>query len=307
MTQQPCTVIGLGELLWDVFPDGKRPGGAPANVAYQAQQLGCRGVVCSRVGSDESGEELLTFLQQKGLPTQTIQRDPIHATGRVTVSFNERQQPEYVIHEDVAWDYLEFTDQLQATMQQADAVCFGTLAQRSPTSRNTILQAVESTSNECLRVYDVNIRQHYYEAEWIERSLRLASVLKLNDEEVDLLAGVLGLPLNPPDFAKQLIARFGVQLVCVTRGAKGCLLVTDREITIDIPGRPVAVADTVGAGDAFTAGLIYARLARWSTEQSGEFANRVGGIVASHHGAMPAAKAELAKLVESFTSQEHNP
>lgn len=289
-------VIGLGELLWDVFPDGKRPGGAPANVAYQAQQLGCQGVVASRVGTDKLGDEIFEFLKAKGLRTLAIQRDQSAPTGRVTVSFNQENQPEYVIHENVAWDKIEFTHNLQQVMERADAVCFGTLAQRDPDSRQAIVQAVQATSKKCLRVYDVNIRQEYYDVNWIRESLMLASIVKMNDEEVELLAPQLSLPVDEKEFSPALIEKFDLKIVCITRGSKGCLL-TSKEESIAIPGEPVQVADTVGAGDAFTAGLIYSQLSGKSLKESGEIANKIGGLVASHHGAMPELKDELNRLV----------
>ena len=289
-------VIGLGELLWDIFPDGKRPGGAPANVAYQAQQLGCQGVVASRVGIDERGDEVIEFLESKGLRTLAIQRDELAPTGRVTVSFNDQNQPEYIIHENVAWDKLEFTDDLQQVMERANAVCFGTLAQRSEVSRRAVMQAVEATSENCLRVYDVNIRQNYYDVSWIQQSLKLASIVKMNDEEVELLAPQLKLPTDEKEFSITLIKKFDLKLVCITRGSKGCRL-TSKEESITIPGEPVQVADTVGAGDAFTAGLIYSQLSGKSLKESGEIANKIGGLVASHHGAMPELKDEFTRLI----------
>ncbi|MBT5019927.1 MAG: carbohydrate kinase [Planctomicrobium sp.] len=289
-------VIGLGELLWDIFPDGKRPGGAPANVAYQAQQLGCQGVVASRVGIDELGDEVIEFLESKGLRILAIQRDELAPTGRVTVSFNDQNQPEYIIHENVAWDKLEFTDDLQQVMERANAVCFGTLAQRSEVSRRAVMQAVEATSENCLRVYDVNIRQNYYDVSWIQQSLKLASIVKMNDEEVELLAPQLKLPTDEKEFSITLIKKFDLKLVCITRGSKGCRL-TSKEESITIPGEPVQVADTVGAGDAFTAGLIYSQLSGKSLKESGEIANKIGGLVASHHGAMPELKDEFTRLI----------
>ncbi len=293
-TNQPI-VVGLGELLWDVFPDGKRPGGAPANVAFQAQQLGCCGLVASRIGQDNLGNELIGFLQSKNLQTSVIQRDETAPTGRVTVSINAENQPEYIIHEDVAWDNLEFTAELETVMQKAAAVCFGTLAQRCATSRETIYKAVAATPEKCLRVYDINIRQDYYDIAWIESSLNLATILKLNDDEVDLLASMLKLPANHTQFAEALIDKYDLNLVCITRGANGCLVVS-LDDSIDVPGEPIEVADTVGAGDAFTAGLIFSQLSGRSLEASAFFANKIGGIVASHHGAMPDLIDEFAKL-----------
>ena len=289
-------VIGLGEVLWDVFPDGKRPGGAPANFAFQANQLGCNGVVVSRVGRDELGTELVDFLTSKGLRTSAIQLDDEFPTGKVTVSFNEKNQPEYVIHEDVAWDRLEFNDKLKSVVEMADAICFGSLAQRTETSRKAIQQAVASTSYECLRVFDVNIRQDYYDLETIENSLKLANVLKLNDEEVHLLAPKMNRPTDEREFSQSLVDDKIVDVVCVTRGSKGCLLTDDSQV-VEVKGSPVEVADTVGAGDAFTAGLTFSLLSKRSLKECGEFANRIGGLVASHQGAMPELRDEFAKLI----------
>ncbi len=291
----PPIVVGLGELLWDVFPDGKRPGGAPANVAFQAQQLGCCGLVASRVGKDDLGDELVEFLQSKDLQTSLIQRDETAPTGRVTVSINTENQPEYIIHEDVAWNKLDFNADLEAVMQKAAAVCFGTLAQRCSTSRETIHKAVAATSKECLLVYDINIRQEYYDITCIEASLNLATILKLNDEEVDLLTAMLNLPTDHTQFTKALIEKYDLNLVCITRGANGCLVVSSED-SFDTPGEPIEVADTVGAGDAFTAGLIFSQLSGKNLEESGRFANKIGGIVASHHGAMPDLIVEFRKL-----------
>lgn len=293
------SVVGLGELLWDVFPDGKRPGGAPANVAYEAQQLGCQGVVASRVGDDDLGREILEFLAGKGLMVSEIQIDPEAPTGRVTVSFNAQHQPEYIIHEGVAWDFLECTSDWEQLLQQADAVCFGTLAQRSERSREAIHAAVQSTSAAALRVYDVNFRQNYFDRNWVERSLHLANVVKLNDEEVLAVSRMFSLPEAEAAFAQALLSQFGLNLVCITRGAKGCLVV-DQQQSIEVPGEPITVADTVGAGDAFTAGLIFALLRGTELQLAAQFANRIGGIVASHPGAMPPVQADFALLIQQM-------
>jgi len=292
-------VIGLGELLWDVFPDGRRTGGAPANFAFQAGQLGCRGVLATRIGTDASGDDLLSALTEKDLDLSVVQRDADHATGWVSVTLHDGH-PQYVIHENVAWDLLELTPELSAVMQNADAVCFGTLAQRHPTARNAIQAAVRLTPPHCLRVYDVNLRQKYYDAEWISDSLQLATFVKLNDEEQPLLSELLGLPVDPLEFARTLIGKYNVSLVCLTRGAKGCLVVTADEVH-DVPGKAVKVADTVGAGDAFTAGFVYAQLRKWPAGISAEFANKVGAMVAARTGGMPDLKREFSQLIEQYT------
>ena len=293
-------VIGLGELLWDCFGDERRPGGAPANVAFQANQLGCQGTVVSRVGQDALGTELLDFLKQQQLSTEYIQIDETSPTGTVTVEFTDANDPQYTIHEQVAWDHLEFKDILAALMKQTRAVCFGTLAQREETSRESIHQCLAATGLDCLVVYDINLRQHYYDRSWIERSLSAAKVVKLNQEEVDILSGLLNVTLGGLEqFADHLQQAYGVEAVCITRGAEGCLIYASDQ-HYDIPGTPVEVADAVGAGDAFTAALISRRLLGWPWEQAALFANRVGGLVASHPGAMPVLRAEFEQLSQEI-------
>jgi len=289
VSEQP-TIIGLGEVLWDVFPDGKHPGGAPANFSFHANQLGARGLPASRIGRDALGDELVALLEGKGLETSLIQRDAQHPTGRVTVTL-EGGQPSYIIHEDVAWDFLECDEVWKSEMRRAAAICFGTLAQRSQKSRAAIHDSLAAASQETLIVYDVNLRQNFYDREWVERSLHSAKVVKLNDDELLTLTRLLEIEAAsdeeaPGIFTRALIDRFGVDMVCITRGAKGCLLQNANE-TVDVPGQSVQVADTVGAGDSFTAALIVSLLKGWSLERAGKFANRYGGLVASRTGGMP--------------------
>jgi fructokinase len=293
------TVVGLGELLWDVFPDGRRPGGAPANVAFQANQLGCRGLIATRIGNDPDGDALLRELEEFGLDLSAVQRDPEHPTGTVTVTLQDGH-PEYVIHENVAWDFLMLDESLTRAIQQCDAVCFGTLAQRHPVARETIHRALALAGAGAMRIYDVNLRQSYYEVEFIEASLRLASHVKLNDEEVQLLAPLLKLPCDEVEFGRGLLECYGPAVVCITRGARGCMVLSRSEIH-HVPGRAVKVADTVGAGDAFTAGLICSQLRGWPLALCAEFANRVGAMVASRAGAMPRLQREFAQLIEQYS------
>jgi fructokinase len=289
-------VIGLGELLWDVFADSRRPGGAPANVAFQAQQLGCRGLVASCVGEDEPGDELRAYLGDRGLETGLVQRDADHPTGRVTVDISDPHHPRYTIHEDVAWDFLEPEENLMSAARKASAICFGTLAQRSPVSRETIHAVLDAAGPDCLIVFDVNLRQQWYDRERIERSLRQAGIVKLNHEEASALSQMFG--FGAQDYraiAAALQDRFNVDLVCVTRAEKGCLLV-NRDGVADVPGRRVDVVDAVGAGDAFTAALIVTQLEGWPLQSAAEFANHVGGLVATRRGAMPELRDEYERL-----------
>ena len=299
-TNAPPAVIGLGELLWDEFPDGaggttRRPGGAPANVAFQCHQLGLTGRVASRVGDDEAGRELTAFLADKGLPTDLIQTDPTLPTGRVTVTHGAGG-PEYVIHEPVAWDALDATADLHAAIAGAAALCFGTLAQRGLAGRTAIRSAVAGRPQSVRAVFDVNLRQEFYTADLLRESLKLANVLKLNDAEVPVVGGLLGLPVEPGAFLGAAVDRWRLDAACVTRGADGCLIRTAGGEPVAAPSDPVAVADTVGAGDAFTAGLIFALLRGADAEKCGRFANAVGGLVASRDGAMPELRAEFAEL-----------
>lgn len=288
-------VIGLGELLWDCFPDGRRPGGAPANFAFHASQFGAEGLVASRVGADADGGELRAVLKANGLSTRLVQVDAAHPTGRVTVEL-EDGEPRYQIHEEVAWDYLAPEAELLDAMSLAAAVCFGTLAQRSPVSRATIHDCLAATGDRTLIVYDVNLRQDWFSRDWVERSLHSADVVKLNDHEWGQLNRLLDLEATGvEDFARISQERFGLGLVCITRGAKGCLLFSEDE-SVESPAEPVTVADAVGAGDAFTAALIVGLLAGASLEEIGTYANRVGGLVASRHGGMPRIADDLPDL-----------
>ncbi len=303
MSDRPL-IIGLGEVLWDCFPTERRPGGAPANVAFQANQLGGLGIICSRVGQDPFGEELVAFLEAQGLQARHLQFDPVHPTGTVSVALSAEGEPSYTIHEGVAWDFLEFSPDWQALMSAASAVCFGTLAQRTPAGCETVRQCLRATHPETLRVFDVNLRQRFYSREVVEESLALCNVLKINSGELETIRELLGIDADDPlDVSRRLIAERGVELVCVTRGEAGCRLISARE-DLCVASRPVRVVDAVGAGDAFTAGLIVGLLSGWPLSIAGEFANRVGGLVAASSGAMPRLEAEFEVLRGEFAAHE---
>ena len=302
-------VAGLGEVLWDCYPDSRKPGGATSNVAFHASQLGCEGFVISRVGDDSDGREIVDFLQRQGLSTVAVQTDFEKPTGTVTVDVSDSGHPSFVIHEDVAWDRLEFDRPLADLAGTLDAVCFGSLAQRSPGSRDAILQCLYETPDDCLIVYDVNIRQQFYDRIGVERSLQAANILKLSLDEVALLNSLLDLGIDVSsgsverEFALQIREQFEVELVCITRAERGCFVASENE-AIDLPGIAVELADAVGAGDAFTAALIVSQLEGWPLESAAGFANRVGTLVASHPGAMPILKDEYQKLKSEFSQSE---
>ena len=286
-------VVGLGEVLWDELPGGRRLGGAPANFAFMAVQLGDRGIVASRVGADDSGREALRLLSERGLDTSDVQSDEAHPTGTVQVHLDAGGQPAYVITENVAWDYLEWTPQWEELAKHADAVCFGTLAQRAPQARATIRQFLGATRDECVRIFDVNLRGSFYSAEILSESFDLATVAKLNHEELPIVADLLKLGGRGENaWAHRLIQVFDLEMVCVTRGARGSLMVTPSDL-IEHPGLEVTVADTVGSGDSFTAALTYHHLRHAPLERIAEAANRLGAWVATQTGGTPALDRSL--------------
>lgn len=280
-------IVGLGELLWDLLPSGRQLGGAPANFAYFANLLGDRGVVASRVGEDELGREAADRLRRLGSSTDYLQCDSVHPTGTVQVRVDTAGQPHFEIARPVAWDFLQWTPAWKQLAEEADAVCFGSLAQRSSASRETIQQFLRSTAPQALRVFDVNLRAPFYTAEVLTASLAAADVVKLNHDELPVMAGLLGIPFsNVRNAAGALLQACKAKLVCVTRGSCGSLLVS-KDRAVEHPGFRVAVTDTVGAGDAFTATLVHHCLRGASLEEMNEAANQIGAWVATQAGATP--------------------
>jgi fructokinase len=294
-------VVGIGEILWDCFADTRSPGGAPANVAYHASQLGHRGVVVSRVGCDDAGEALVDYLETRGLDVRYIQRDSERPTGWVSVDSEDSARPVFTIHEGVAWDRLRFSTEFSALMGSASAVCFGTLAQRDSTSRSAIRRCLDA-AGDALIVYDVNLRQNWYAREWVEWSLSASRVVKLNEDEVSAVGDLLGTSATRlSEFANFLRERYDVELTCVTRAERGCVLLGPDE-SVDVAGKAVEVIDAVGAGDAFTAGLISGFLRDWPLERIARFANELGALVARCPGAMPALGRDIDALLAAFDS-----
>ena len=280
-------IVGLGELLWDLLPSGRHLGGAPANFAYFANLLGNRGVVASRVGLDALGREAASRLVELGSSIDYLQRDPSHPTGTVQVRVDAAGQPRFEIAEPVAWDFLQWTPPWKRLAEGADAVCFGSLAQRSAASRETIRQFLSFTRADALRVFDVNLRPPFYSEPVLAESLSLADIIKLNHEELPVMMRLLGyLVSNEQLAAETLLGASKAKIVCVTRGSCGSLLV-GRTGADEHPGYRVHVADTVGAGDAFTATLVHYALMGASLEETNSAANRVGAWVASQVGATP--------------------
>ena len=282
-------VVGLGEMLWDLLPTGKQLGGAPTNFAYMTGLLGDRAIVASRIGKDRLGNAAARRLARIGLPTSHLQVDTMHPTGTVNVSVDGHGQPQFEILEKVAWDYFEWTQQWQQLAAEADAVCFGSLAQRSAQSRVSILAFLEGLRPGTLRIFDVNLRQAFFTMDVLMESAVRADIVKLNEEELLRVASLLGATVTDRLAAAHwILKRFKLKMICVTGGGKGSLLVTPDGADAH-PGYPVTVADTVGSGDAFAAALVHKYLRRSSLKAMNAAANRLGSWVASQVGATPPA------------------
>jgi len=292
-------VIGIGEVLWDLLPGGKQIGGASANFTCHAQTLGAETCLISSVGNDPLGGEILARLSEMQVPVAGVSVNPLAPTGTVAVTISPDGQPQFAIRENVAWDLITATDFTRNMVAQADAVCFGSLAQRHEISRAAIRSLVASTRPEALRIFDVNLRQNYFSMEIVESSLRLANVLKINDEELPVLSRLFGLRGGLMDQVADLALRFELQLVALTCGAKGSLLYSQGCYS-EARGLPVNVVDTVGAGDSFTAVLTMGILAGWNLDRINRYANEVAAYVVSQSGATPRLPAHL-RFSEAFS------
>jgi fructokinase len=289
-------VVSIGELLWDIFPGGAEIGGAPGNFAYQVNALGAEGTIVSVVGDDERGKEILSRFRAMGLNTQYVSLDAKHPTGIVSVAVDNEGKPTYTIHENVAWDFIPRTQELADLAKNIDALCFGSLCQRSEVSRNTIQWLIKNTPAGTLRIFDINLRQSFYSRETIDFSLRAADVLKLNEEELKILAEFLSFRGDETTMIKKIARQYDIRLIAYTRGHKGSILISGKEIS-DHPGYPANVVDTIGAGDAFTAVLVLGMLNGKNLDAINDAANRVASFVCSRRGATPKLPDELKKIL----------
>lgn len=289
-------IVGLGEVLFDCFPDRTVLGGAPVNVAVHAHQLfaplGGRGVVVSRVGDDDLGRKLVSELESRGLGVSSIQLDKQLPTGTVQVTVSNSGEPSYEITENVAWDNLQVNESLEQLAAQCSAVCFGSLAQRSGLSGSTI-QRFLSLATQAVRVFDVNLRQHYFSKQVLRDSLDAASVVKLNEDELsiigELLADELGSEKGTEESIERIAELFELECIAITRGSDGTVLYKGGE---RFDAEPISItriegADNVGAGDACLAGLVFGLLMDWDPNRTLTLANRMGAFVASRPGATP--------------------
>jgi len=296
-------IVSIGEVLWDLFPQGAVLGGAPANFALHARALGGDARLISRVGNDSLGFQVLQGFRKSGFPTEFIAVDPLAETGVVSVELGADGQPVYRIAPNVAWDQMVVERSSLEEVERADAVCFGSLAQRSPVSRETIRTLIGASRREALRVFDINLRQDYFSREVIESSLELANVLKLNDGELPVLAELFDLKGTPAVQLEELARRFELRGVVYTRGALGSLLWVDGVLD-EHPGISTEVSDTVGAGDSFTAAVVMGVLKEMPLPEVHQTANEVAAFVCSQSGATPALPENLLQRFHNFPTQQ---
>ena len=288
------TVVGIGEILWDVFPERKVLGGAPANFAYHVSQLGYDGYAVSAIGKDSLGEEIISQLDEKKLNYLIDVVD--FQTGTVNVTLNSHGEPQYVISENVAWDYIPFTEQVRGLAARTQTVCFGSLAQRNTISREMIRNYLAAMPEDSLKIFDINIRQHYYSKALIHESLQIANILKINDEEITLVSKLYEWKTDEQTVCKRLIDAYNLDIVILTKGAAGSSVITGNMTSfLDTP--IVDVVDTVGAGDAFTAAFVSALLHAGDIPAAHQLAVEVAAFVCTQHGAMPELPDTYCKLI----------
>lgn len=286
-------VVGMGEALWDMLPEGRKIGGAPANFAYHVSQFGLDSRVVSAVGDDELGNEILAKFAEKKLECQ-IEKVP-YPTGTVQVELDEKGVPCYDIKEGVAWDNIPFTTSLQELAKKTDAVCFGSLAQRNSVSRETINRFIDEMPQEehVLKIFDINLRQHFYSKELIEESIKKCNILKINDEELVIVSQMFGFAdIDFKEQCKLLLTKYNLKMLILTCGVDGSYVFAPGEMSfLETP--KVKVADTVGAGDSFTGAFVAAILKGLEMKEAHRLAVNVSAFVCTQNGAMPELPAEI--------------
>ncbi|MDA0200741.1 MAG: PfkB family carbohydrate kinase [Bacteroidetes bacterium] len=280
-------VAGLGEVLWDVFPEGKRLGGAPANFAAHAQQLGAHAFVLSAVGKDALGREALVKLDQYGIDLTGLLEIASFPTGTVSVDLDQHGNPSYEIQENVAWDHTPLQPSITNTAKHLDAVCFGTLAQRNKTSQNTIFKTLRATSDNCLKVFDLNFRKNYYHKEMLLQSFDISDVVKMNEEEFVEIQTLFSLPSNLQKGMMSLMERFDLKLAMLTLGRKGSIMMSQNDYSELKVNQSVQVKSTVGAGDAFTAAAVMGWLNQKPLDKIHHKSSDLAAYVCSQLDAVP--------------------
>lgn len=278
-------VVGLGEVLWDMLPEGRKIGGAPVNFAYHAGQFGIDTMAVSAIGNDKLGED--TIAEMNGKHLNHIFPSVPYPTGSVQVSLDEKGVPAYDIKENVAWDNIPFTNEIESVARNCQAVCFGSLAQRNTVSRSTIRKFIESTPSGCIRIFDINLRQNFYTSNVIRDSLEHCNILKINDEEIILVSRMFNYDSsNIENVCRTIMEDFSLEMVILTCGTKGSYIFTKGGVSF-MPTPKVNVADTVGAGDSFTGSFCAAILRGLPVAEAHKKAVEVSAYVCTQNGAMP--------------------
>lgn len=300
---KPKTVLAFGEVLWDILPTGAVLGGAPFNFACRMHELGQRSLLISRIGADACGKQALATIKAMGLITDCIQRDARRPTGIVNIRLDAQHNPDYEIVPNAAYDYIELTGDLVRTVLNADAICFGVLAQREQVSRQTIERLLDCAEKP-LAFLDINLRKACFSQKTIAQSLERADILKLNEAEVHVLSRMFNLSgTDLASLARMILRTWSLRCILITLGAKGALALADDSAEVYVPGYKVQAVDTVGAGDAFSAGFVHVLLQEGSLREACEFGNRLGAIVATQRGAtQPVSAAALRR----FSLDVHN-
>ena len=285
--------VGLGEVLWDMLPEGKKLGGATSNFAYHASQFGMESYVVSSVGKDALGSEILSILKSRNLDRYVSETD--YPTGTVQVTLDSAGVPCYEIRKGVAWDNIPYTPELQDLASRTKAVCFGSLAQRSGVSRETVRKFLDDMpdGNGCLKIFDINLRQNFYDMETLRDSLRRCNVLKINDEELETVSALFGYPgTDAGQRCRALLSEYGLEMLILTCGVNGSYVFTRNEVSFEETPK-VDVVDTVGAGDSFTAAFVSSILKGRSVRDAHRRAVEVSAYVCTCNGAMPELPAGL--------------
>ncbi|MBN2844085.1 MAG: carbohydrate kinase [Sedimentisphaerales bacterium] len=296
-------VTGIGELLWDILPETKVPGGAPANFAIHARKLGAETTVISAIGNDKDGQDILEFLEKKGVNTRHI---PLTSspTGTVNVIVDELGKPDYTIAENSAWDYISLPEKAQELAGECHAVCFGSLAQRNKTSRESIGHFLKATSSNCLRIFDINLRKNYYSPEIITNSLVLANVVKLNDEELLVLQKMFDLSNHTEQALQELLERFDLRHIALTLGAQGSIMLNQEQIHHQPGIKNLTIRDTIGAGDSFTAAMCMGLLHNMPLATINKLSGSIAAFVCTQAGATPDLPGQLIHEFERFAGSD---
>lgn len=288
------TVLSFGELVWDIFPNYKKPGGSPANLAYHLHCLNNRSYIMSKVGNDENGKNLISFLEKKGLPVSYLQTDERYKTGLVTVTFKENE-PSYTIHQPSAWDYIEFSTSLENLLPDLDAICYASLSQRNKKSAKTVEILLKSVNSNCLKVFDLNLRPPFVDKELIINRMHQSNVIKLNEHEYETVSKWIG----TNNFAEYLINQDSSKTILITLGANGSEIYSSngyiREQAAQINGK----GDFVGVGDAFLACFTHLKLLGATDDIILKRANNYAAYVASYKGGMPTIPANIKSLIHT--------